>query len=233
MSEIFFAPSVVLPIAAGATAGLLSFAAGGVTILSGLALVGVLGGLGWMATRAIFLVEKITEQTLKEMRQKERDVQEEQLNLLMRKLRTDRDHRNDDYLIMLRTLYNEFEETAGQPGMILRSGEVTQQVKQLFSAAVMQLERSHTLWELSERLAGEESQNVLSEREKVLSEVKATVDHLRSATELYKSLAQKEQQVDLTQLRDELDMSLRIAKRTEERMREFDTKPDYERFAKE
>ncbi len=46
ISELFFAPSVVLPIVAGISAGLLSWAGGGINYLSGAAIVGILGGLG-------------------------------------------------------------------------------------------------------------------------------------------------------------------------------------------
>ena len=231
--EIFLAPSAVLPIAAGATALLISWAAGGVALFTGAGIVGILGGLGWMATRAIFQVESITEKTIQEIRQKARDEQNRKLDDLMRKLRTDRDHRNDDYLIMLRKLSDEFESVASEPGVVLRSMEVIQQVRQLFAAAVVKLERSFDLWELSERLAGDAVQDVLQERERVLAEVKSTVDHLRSATQQYQDVIRREANSDLAQLQGELDTSLRIAKRTEERMREFETKPNYEEFLKE
>ncbi len=198
-----------------------------------LGLVGMLGGVGWATTRALFQVESITQETILELQRKEREAEEQALDDLMRKLRQDRDHRNDDYLIMLRTIRDDFEASASQPGVEIRSREVVVQVRQLFMAAVTKLHRSYDLWELAEKLSGEESENVLKEREQVLSEIKATVDHLKSATDQYKGLMYREQEVDLSQLRDELDRSLRIAKKTEERMREFESQTNYDKFLKE
>ncbi len=65
ISELFFAPSVLLPIVGGISAGMLSWALdgnGGLTLAAGL---GVLGGLGWMMTRIIFQIESITEDAMR------------------------------------------------------------------------------------------------------------------------------------------------------------------------
>jgi paraquat-inducible protein B len=233
MSEIFLAPSVVMPIVAGASAWILSWAAGGVGMLNLVGLVGFLGGIGWMATRAIFLTDKITESTLRELKQKQKDEENRELDNLQRKLRKDGDHRTQDYLLLLRSLKDDFEEVTGQPGVEKRSAEVVQQVRQLFAAAIVQLERTYKYWQLSERLIGDERDQIIDQREKLIDEIKATVDHLKNVTKQYSELMTREQQVDLSQLRDELDTSLRIAKRTEERMREIESKPDYESFLKE
>jgi len=233
MSEIFLAPSVVMPIVAGASAWILSWAAGGIGILNFVGLAGILGGIGWMATRAIFLTEKITEQTLREVKQKLKDEENRKLDDLQRKLRKDGDYRTQDYLLLLRTTKDEFEEVASQPSIEKRSVEVVQQVRQLFAAAISQLERTYKYWELSQRLVGEERDQIIEQREKLMNEVKTAVEHLESVTKQYRELMEREQQVDLSQLSNELDTSLRIAQRTEERMREIESKPDYESFLKE
>ena len=233
MSEIFLAPSVVMPIVAGASAWILSWAAGGVGILNLVGLAGVLGGIGWMATRAIFLTDKITAETLREIKQKQKDEENRELDQLQRKLRKDGDHRTQDYLLLLRTAKDDFEEATSQPGVEKRSAEVVQQVRQLFAAAIVQLQRTYKYWELSERLVGSERDLILDQREKLVNEIKETVDHVQDVTKQYIELMTREQQVDLSQLRDELDTSLRVAKRTEERMREIESKPDYESFLKE
>ena len=51
ISELFLAPSVLLPIVGGISAGLLSWAMGGIGLLTLAAAAGILGGLGWMMTR--------------------------------------------------------------------------------------------------------------------------------------------------------------------------------------
>ncbi len=65
-------------------------------------MVGVLGGIGWMATRAIFGIEKITERVVLEERENARRREEALLEELMLQLRSDTDPRNDEYLATLR-----------------------------------------------------------------------------------------------------------------------------------
>ena len=66
LNEIFVAPSVVLPIAGGGTAWLLSWALGNVATLNLIGLVGVMVGIGWFATRFIFQLDAITEKAMRE-----------------------------------------------------------------------------------------------------------------------------------------------------------------------
>ncbi len=222
------APSVVLPIVGGVSAWILSWAMGGSVPLDIAGLVGVLGGTGWMATRFIFLTDKISDKVIQEIRQKAKDEENRRLSELQKMLRRDRDSRTQDYLLLLRTAKDDFEEVASRPGVEKRSGEIVLQVRQLFESAIQQLERSYKHWESSERLAGAERVNVIHQREQILQEVKAAVDHLEDVAKQYRDLMARERNVDLSQLRDELDTSLRIAKRTEERMRELESGPNYE-----
>ncbi len=115
ISELFFAPSVVLPIVAGISAGLLSWAGGGVNYLSAAAMLGVLGGIGWMATRIIFKVEEITDAAMKLHESQRKQATEEELDELERQLRQDGDPRTQDYLTLLRSLRDDFHRTSSQP----------------------------------------------------------------------------------------------------------------------
>lgn len=231
--EIFLAPSVVLTAVAGASALLFSWAVGGNSYLTLAGVGGVLGAIGWAATRAIFGVEKITLDVIEKIQSKQRQAEEDELEELLRRLRSDRDHRTQDFLTVLRTVREDFEENAVQPGVQLRSREIVSQVRQLFGAAVGQLQHSLKLYDLSERLIGDQRNRILKQREQVLGEVEATINHLHSVTKQYTDLLNRDQQVDLSVLRDELDTSLRVAKRTEERMSELSTTPDYETYLRE
>ena len=232
--ELFFAPSVVLPIVGGISAGLLAFATGSTGLLAGAAVVGILGGLGWMATRMIFKVEDITEAAMQAELDKRLRDEREALDDLARQLRTDRDHRTQDYLTLLRSHRDDFEKAAQQPGIQFRSARVREQVSQVFGAAVDQLRQSFRLWELSENLIGDSRQRVLADREKVLVEIGATVDRLGSTVEQFKELVKSDEKVDLASMREELEATMRIARRTEERMREFESPSSgYESYVKE
>ena len=85
----------------------------------------------------------------------------------------------------------------------------------------------------AERLAGEQKKNILDQRENILGEIRESIEHMQSAVKHYQELMGKEEQSDLGSLRDELDTSLRIAKRTEERMRELEGSLDFDTRMKE
>ncbi len=224
ISELFFAPSVVLPIVGGISAGLLSWAVGGVTLLTGAAIVGVLGGVGWMLTRMIFKIEDITDQAMQVELDKRLRAENRQLDELARILQTDGDHRTQDYLTLIRSLRSEIENAAHQPGHHFRSAQVREQVSLVFKAVVEQLQQSFRLWELSESLVGDSRKKILVDREKVLQEVDVTIDRLRSTCEQFQQLMKTEKKVDLASMREELEATMRVAKRTEERMRELENR---------
>jgi hypothetical protein len=98
LREIFLAPSVVLPIVGGLSSLLLSWAADGVSWLTLAGLAGVLGGIGWMATRAIFKTESITAETIEKLQEQEIAAEEARLDQLDRLLTQDRDDRDQDLL---------------------------------------------------------------------------------------------------------------------------------------
>jgi hypothetical protein len=236
ISELFFAPSVVLPIVGGISAGLLAWASGGSSYLTGAAIAGILGGVGWMFTRMIFKVEDITDKAMQAELAKKLQQENRELDELARKLRTDRDHRTQDYLTLLRSLRSEFDTAANQPGNRFRSAKIREQVSLVFTAAVDQLRQSYRLWELSENLVGSARDKVLENREKVLGEIDQTVDRLQATVHQFHDLIKADQKVDLNAMREELDATMRIAKRTEERMKQIEdprSDIDYDAYLRE
>ncbi|MEC8556954.1 MAG: hypothetical protein VXZ82_18280 [Planctomycetota bacterium] len=234
ISELFFAPSVVLPLVGGLSAGILSWAMAGNSYLTGAAMAGILGGVGWMFTRMLFKVEDITEKAMAAEAQKKRKSQDQELDELASKLRTDRDHRTQDYLTLLRSLQEEFEEAAQKPGAHFRSVKMSDQINEVLKAAAEQLEQSYKLWDLSQNLVGDARDKVLDSREQVLTEIQETVDHLTSAAKQIKQVIETDNKVDLATMREELETTMRIAKRTEERMKELEnTNAKHEEFLKE
>lgn len=227
VSEILLDPTVVLPLVAGGSAWLISWAVGGVRSLMAAGLVSILAGVGWLATRFIFQVEPIAQRLLVEEREAAARAEEERLDGLYASLLTDDDPRPEGYLVRLRSTKQEFEAVVRQPGVEGRSLVMVGQVRQLFHAAVEQIARSQRLWDESRRMSGQDRQSLVEERETVLEEVQQSVDHLQATTQHFRRLMLKEATSDLSQLREELEMSLRVAKRTEERMREFDHQSTY------
>lgn len=233
LREIFLAPSVVLPVVGGVSAWLVSWAADGVPSLTLAGLVGVLGGLGWMATRAIFRAEKITQDTMQELQQREVAAEQAELDRLDELLRQDDDPRDQELLKLLRLHRIEFQEIARQPGMVARSREVLGRVEQLFRASVNNLYESYRLSEQAMKLRTRARQDLLAEREKLLTDIKLTVDQLSASLIEYRRVTKKASGEDLGRMREELEASIQIAKRTEERLRELDSSPSYQPASRE
>ena len=218
---------------AGTSAWLISWAVGGAAVLNIAGLALVLGGVGWLATRVIFLADDVAAKILRDDAAKVIKAEEDKLDHLQFRLRSDRDFRTKDYLTLLRTCRSEFEEFARRPGIVIQSQEIVKQVRQLFWSATDQLEQSLKLHALAERLSGDEKKRILEQREHTLGEIQVSIEHMQSAVKHYQELMDKVQQSDLGSLRDELDASLRVAKRTEELMRELEGAIDFDAHLKQ
>ncbi|MCA9126820.1 MAG: hypothetical protein KDB22_07040 [Planctomycetales bacterium] len=227
ISELFFAPSVVLPIVGGLSAGLLSWGAGGGNgFLTVAALAGVLGGIGWMVTRVIFKVEEITDRAMQAQLDQQTGEENRRLDQLAALLRTDRDHRTQDYLTLLRSMRSNLEDAVRESGRQFRSAQIREKFSQIFGAAIDQLRQSYRLWELAQKLDGPARDETLTERETVLSEIQATVERMRSTVNQFQEMMRTENKADLASMRSELDATMEIAKRTEQRMREIEHASD-------
>lgn len=224
---------MVLPIVGGLSSLLLSWAADGVGWLTMAGLAGVLGGIGWMATRAIFKTESITAETIEKLRGQEIAAEEARLDQLDRLMSQDNDDRDQDLLRTLRVQRAQFHQIASQPGVVIRSQEILSQFEELYRASVNNLYESYRLLMQSKPLGVNERRILLDERERLLKEIQVSVDFSFSALEQYRSFTKKTVGTDLSSLREELDESIKIAKRTEERLRELDSSPDHPAYLRE
>ncbi len=231
LREIFVAPSVVLPIVGGASAWLLSWAGGGGSdMLNLVGLAGVLGGIGWFATRFIFQLDSISEKAMQDLAKEALQKEENHLNELQKRLATDKDPRTEQYLILLRENRAELEKLAQTPGIQIRSLEILKQARQLFWAATDQLDQSLKMFQLAQKLSGEQKQGVLAQREHCLSEARESAEHLRDAIATFRQFTDKNLQRDMDSLQLDLAESIQAAKRSEERLRDLQNRPDYERY---
>ncbi len=196
--------------------------------LSAAAVLGVLGGLGWMATRIIFKVEEITEAAMKLVESQRQQATEAELDELQNQLRRDGDARTQDYLTLLRSLRDDFEQASSQPGVRGRSSQLQTQVADVFNATIYQLRESISLSALIRKLDGPAKRKIHAEREHLVGEIMRTVDQLRTTVQEFERIIQADKKADLTTLREELETSLEVAKRTEQRLREFDRSDTYE-----
>jgi len=222
LSDIFLAPSITFPIVAGLACWGLSWAAGGVAILTVAGTVAIAGGLVWMVGRTFLQLDKITARAGKALQDQVRQQEKDRIESLLRNLRMDRDYRTKDYVTILREARAEFEKLADQPSIQARSLPIVGQVRQLFWSAITELEQSYKLFELSDRLVGNQRSELIAQREELLKQVNGSAEKLKSAVVQFRRLYNQDNDVDITALRDDLDLSIKIAARTEARMKELE-----------
>ena len=228
--DIFLAPGVVLPIAGGAAACLVG-AAGGPALLNVAGLIAIVVGLVWMAARATFGLDKIVAAAAAQEQADALRQREDRLADIGKKLRYDRDPRTDELFTLLKKAREDFDALADETRTVVRSLELRPKAHRLFWAAIDRLEDSSEAHELAERLFGEERDAVLAQREVMLTEVRQTLEQLQRAVGQLREMSDNEG--GLATLRDELDQSLRVAARVDQRMREIEGPRGHGDFLKE
>lgn len=223
--DLFASPWTIVPLVGGLSAWMLSWAVDGNTALNLIGLGGIMTGLGIQASRLIFGIEQLTEKAYSYLTEKQKRERNERLDQLSVKLNKDGDPRSEECLKRLRRLYASLEEDAprDQASLVFR-----EKVDKLFAAAVKQLERSWKLWEKAKRLPGRTGDPLLAERKKAVDEVVLTVNHLTKTVEQYQALQIEDSDDELSRLREELDRTIEVARRTDEYMDSLDTKSAYD-----
>lgn len=215
-------PASLVPILGGLVAGAASWVVGGNLLLSGLAVLGIGGGVIGMIARAAMNVESLTDGALEAQRQGVREAEEHQLDLLAKRLRTDRDHRSQDTLRELRTLREDFEKAATRAEVGSISARMSEQIGQYFQLIVKQLEKSYQLFDRSESVVGPARDQWLQQREEVMADIQKTKETFRTLVNQFVHLRSDDSGAQLSELQAELETNLEIARRTEERMREIE-----------
>jgi hypothetical protein len=228
MLDLFAAPGTLLPIVTGISSLLLSWAVGGDPTANAIGIIGVLGGIGHFTSRVVLGLESMTQTAYDAIRQREEDKRNEALDRLEQQLTADRDQRTENCLRNLRHVYAEFQRNCQTNRLNIKHPQLINQVEEIFQASVSQLQRSLELYQLSERLTGATRSSYLAEREKVIGEVLQTRDHLNATIQQFHAFALKRDDTDLSRLRSELDETLQVAQRTQQRMSEIGHRqPDY------
>jgi len=220
--DLFGSPLTVLPMVGGVTALFASWALGGNAIFNFAGVTGILGGLGVLASRLIVGLEDLTDRAYQYVVAQRRSEREAALDALDRKLRLDKDPRPEGFLHQLRKIYAGLEQYLQQRQSAPGAYEVLDGVDRLFHVCVAQLDQTHALWEASRVLPQGAARTALErQREELIGEVQETVQHLGQAIERFYEVATRRSRTDLAELRQELDETIRVARRVEERAAEL------------
>lgn len=225
--DLVAAPSTLIPAALGASSLLVSLAADGNTALWAFAgIAGLLGSMGVLATRWIYGADAIMRRAHESLTRADQQAKDRELDELDRRLRTDKDPRPEACLADLRALRDGFQNDATwSAGVGPRSSqEIANKVEKLFQACIISLRRSHDLWETASRMrTADARQSALEQRERLVEEIRASVKQLAKTIDGVRAMSlQQKQDQDLSQVRQELDESLEVARRVEERMQSLE-----------
>ncbi len=135
----------------------------------------------------------------------------------------------------LRALYETFKhnpqwaDTVDQRSAV----DIAGKVEHLFDACTRSLDRSLELWDAAQRMSTRDGRTrMLEKREKLLQEVAASVEQFATTIDSVQALTLEQQSsaAELVGLREELDQSLNVARRVEERMRNLESELGAERL---
>lgn len=220
-------PLTVLPFMAGMTTMMASWALNwnpGLGLFSGLA--GTLCAAGAFLTRLLVNGEEVTRTVAAQIEQEEQVARQQALDELDKKLTTaDKDPRPETALRDLRALVKALEECSADydrfnPSTVI---EIHSRFSQLFDHCVESLRQTDRLWQTSQQLHSASARKpILDQREKIVSEVQASIKQLSDTLVAMQALGAGERaDGQLARLRDELDQSLAIAKTVEERVNDL------------
>jgi hypothetical protein len=219
--DVFASPVTLLPIVVGLTSLLTSWAVGGNATLTFAGVAGIVGGLGLFASRIIFGLERLTQRAYQYVLDKQQAEQAESLERLHDKLENDNDPRTQRLLRQMLAVYKSLEKDVREGKVTVAAHDVLDGVDRMFKVCVEYLERSYELWENAMRLKGTAKKTSLKQRDELVGEVEHSVDFLEKKIDQLHSVATKQSKSALADLRAELDETIRVARRAEQRMSEF------------
>ena len=218
-TDLFASPSTLIPVVGGLTSALLTWGLKLPPLGYAIGFIGVLVGGGVFLTKLLFGLDDLAEKSHEYAKQQKLKHLNVKLDDLEQRLKTDRDKRTGECLRQLRALYATYVEDEEKNNEDLR-----EQVERIFHACVIHLERSYKMWEDSRSMNGDARKELLEQRDQVVNEIVETVEHLQKVVGEFHTFKRTDQGDDeLADLRKDLDVTLRVARRTEEWSRKFDS----------
>ena len=196
----------------------------GLFLFGGIA--GMLIGSGNFVSKLLLSGKREAHKVLTEVEQEQFEKRQKSLDDLRRALeRSDNDPRPEEALSDLRALVDTFQslEKDSSSGQWAIMVDVRLQVESLFAHCVRLIEQTHHLRLTADKLSTEAARHpVLEQRELMIHEIQACVKQLsHSLVSLQEFGHVQASTQDLQQMRKELDSSLEVARKVEERMQDW------------
>ena len=183
----------------------------------------IMAGVGFAIRKLVKGFSKLTNSAYEKFFESQQAKQLKALRELDRKLQRDQDQRTHNLLRQLWHLYQTLEKDIKEGRLSYNAHEVLEKVDSMFRVCVEHLELSYQLWEMARRQKGSrQARQKLQQREELIQEVSASVDHLEKVVSKLEESAVERNTGELKRLREELEESMRVAKAVEERTSELE-----------
>jgi hypothetical protein len=229
--RLFGSKKFLIPAAVAVGTGCIAAISGGVWIAVAVA-------FGFIAAGSVVLqlasgAEKLEKIAVNDLAKEKLEREELRLKDLQKKLRSDRDFRTKDCFNLATQARNDFLTLIKTSPGNFATLQFGQQFDQLFWATIEQLEHSLQLYEQADRLVDARRLGILTERDRVVGDLIGAADRLRQVVDKIRSTSTKDREVELSSLSKELDDSLEIAKRVDQRLKELESEPNRDEFLKQ
>jgi hypothetical protein len=222
LTRLAASPATLGPLVGGISAAL---AAWGLDLSSLVAFGGIaaaLAGIGVFLTRLAVPSEAQAKEAAAEVERELAAARDAELDALYERLAADPDPRDERLLADLRTMVDALKDPDLWPENLTAQStvDITAGVDELFASCVASLERSLALIRLGRKMTTREAREPIRvEREQILEEVGASLRQLSAILTRIQTLRRPgAAPVELGRIRQELDQSLEVAARVEERM---------------
>lgn len=225
--RFFLHPATILPIVAGATLLMVGWALEVPKLLFAGFASAILGTGGTLTTRLFLGVEKHAKDVMEEMQREIEEERKERLDELDSNLSRDRDKRTHVLLRDLRAITENFTTRREEWTEVLGSSgkyfDVTNKIEKLFDASVKSLEETLVLRERIRKISSSTAKKPFRERrERLIEEVSGSVEKIGETINRLEMMEAKgigkHGKSEVEKLTSDLDTSLAIAQRVEERL---------------
>ncbi len=219
-------PITLVPLLSGATllAGALAFSKNAGMMLFG-GVVCILAAAGTFVSRLLLGSERRTQNAAEELRQEAAADQERRLDDLDRRLSVDRDPRTESTLRDLRAFEKAFRGGGGWMAKLNATSafDIVTGVQDLFEGCVKSLETSLELYDTVRSLRTPSAKKpILERRDEIVRDVQKSTEQLSRILVGIQALGSgDDSETGLTRIRTELDESMAVAKKVEEKMRSW------------
>ncbi len=220
-------PVVGVPAGLGLASWLLGTMAGdggGFFVFLGIS--GVLFGVGAAVTRWVVDGQRIQRAAAEQYRDESDRDHEQFLNDLGRRLQLDGDERTNQQLAVLTRLHRRMRRVGIFDAKISVDimPDIKDKIEQLYRSCLSSLERSLELRNAAEEMMTESARTrVFDSRESLIAEVGNTIEHLGATIDfLQTSKLEKDGDRNLSNMRQELEYGLDVARRVEDRIQDLE-----------